>query len=145
MALVDTLSRVHTSRKALLASLVQRHPVTVIRKVPSIMANFKTPHSAIYEDKSPRCILSMKACCCAYRKANNRESARRTRAKKTSRLTELEEENGQLKMQLESVQQQLGKLGVLLQGLPQISQHQRFGPHPPAALASPGVIHLRQA
>ena len=64
----------------------------------------------------------------ACRKANNRESARRTRAKKTTRLTELEEENGQLRTQLQGVEQQLRELRALLQDLPQISQHQRSTP-----------------
>ena len=62
---------------------------------------------------------------CACRKANNRESARRTRAKKTDKLAGLEEENGKLRTQLQEVQQQLGELRALLQGLPGLSEHQR--------------------
>ena len=63
--------------------------------------------------------------CCACRKANNRESARRTRAKKSNKMAELEEENSRLRAQLQAAEQQAEELKLLLQSLPQIGQHQR--------------------
>ena len=59
------------------------------------------------------------------RKANNRESARRTRAKKSNRMAELDEENCQLRAQLAPLQAQIAELQTMLANLPQISPHQR--------------------
>lgn len=69
---------------------------------------------AVWVQKVPHC-----------RKANNRESARRTRAKKSNKMAELEEENSGLRAQLQAAEQQAEELKLLLQSLPQIGQHQR--------------------
>ena len=69
-------------------------------------------------------------CPLACRRLNNKISARRTRERKNFQLRKLEEENEALGRQILMLQQQVTELRsanhVLLQNLPQISDHQRY-------------------
>ena len=72
---------------------------------------------------------TQRACAPACRRLNNKISARRTRERRNFQLRKLEEENDVLGKQILMLQQQVTELRsanhVLLQNLPQISDHQR--------------------
>ena len=73
--------------------------------------------------------VTQRACAPACRRLNNKISARRTRERRSFQLRKLEEENDVLGRQILMLQQQVTELRsanhVLLQNLPQISDHQR--------------------
>ena len=73
--------------------------------------------------------VTQRACAPACRRLNNKISARRTRERRNFQLRKLEEENDVLGKQILMLQQQVTELRsanhVLLQNLPQISDHQR--------------------